>query len=333
MRGAPPLPDILPMRPYFREMIWGGRALQTLYGKNLPPEKKIGESFELSACPGQESFVSEGPLAGWDIRQLSKAFQGDLLGEKVWRRYSDDFPILIKLIDAREDLSIQVHPNDRYALENDLGQQGKNEAWYILHSDAGRVAYGLKDGVERNDFEAAIRERRVEEVVGFFDVKPGDVIINPPGTVHAIGRGVILYEIQQSSDLTFRIYDYDRPGTDGKPRELHIREALEVITFGTRISGPTPWNMLPGSDPEKTILVETEDFRLERRSPSESETLHDSGDSFAILTVVEGETEVQARTGSYFANKGQTIMIPAGRKFTVTRKGRENLEYLLATLP
>ncbi len=324
-----PLPDLFPLRPCYREVIWGGRGLERHLNKALPPDKSIGESWELSACEGAASVVSEGPFGGWDLGRLTAEHGRELLGEAVCDRYRGEFPLLVKFLDACDNLSIQVHPGDRYARDEGLGRFGKMEAWYVLHSDGGRIVYGLEEHVSRQAFREAIDARRVEEVVRTFDVAAGDVVFMPPGTVHALGRGVIVYEVQQSSDLTFRIYDYDRPGTDGKPRPLHVEQALDVIDFRGEARTPTPWRRLPGAEEEAAMLVESEHFRLERFCPSETRTEHAAYAGVACLSVLEGEAEVRAGGDSYPARKGDSLMITANRAFCVTR--HTPIEYLISS--
>ena len=207
----------------------------------------------------------------------------DLLGQRVIQRYGTEFPLLIKLLDARDDLSIQVHPDDTYTRAENLGTYGKTEAWYVLKSDHGRVACGLKDGMDKHSFESSIRENRVQDTVQFFDVQEGDVIFVPPGTVHALCQNVMIYEVQQASDLTFRIYDYNRPGTDGKPRELHIDRALDVIAFDAPAPEPQHHSHL-ATDSNATLIgaEDTEYFRLERFTPAG--TVQRTCPTFAALT-------------------------------------------------
>ena len=192
------IPDLLPLKPYLRETVWGGRSLGTYYNKALPPDVPIGESWEVSAYKGMESIVADGPLAGQNLADLVATYGADLLGQRVIQRYGTEFPLLIKLLDARDDLSIQVHPDDTYTRAENLGTYGKTEAWYILKSDHGRVACGLKDGVDKHNLELSIRENRVQDTVQFFNVQEGDVIFVPPGTVHALCQNVMIYEVQQS---------------------------------------------------------------------------------------------------------------------------------------
>jgi len=326
------LPDILPMTPYLREMIWGGRGLQTHYQKNLPPGKSIGESWEVSAYREMESAVAHGPLVGRSLRRLVETCGSDLLGKRVCERYAGEFPLLIKLLDARQDLSVQVHPDDGYARAEGLGEFGKMEAWYILHSDAGKIACGLKEGVGKADFEAAVRHNRLEDVIRFFDVAPGDVVFLPPGTVHALCKGVMVYEVQQSSDLTFRIYDYNRPGPDGAPRELHIDRALDVIAFNTPAQKPVHWQTLSGPRHD-AVIVQSPHFRLERFSPSGGCARHATDGSFAALTLLNGSAAVAGPHESFPAQKGDTFLIPAGRAFSVTQQGHTRLDYLIASVP
>ena len=319
------IPDLLPLKPYLRETVWGGRSLGTYYNKALPPDVPIGESWEVSAYKGMESIVANGPLAGQNLADLVATYGADLLGQRVIQRYGTEFPLLIKLLDARDDLSIQVHPDDTYVRAKNLGTYGKTEAWYILKSDHGRVACGLKDGVDKHSFESSIRENRVQDTVQFFDVQEGDVIFVPPGTVHALCQNVMIYEVQQSSDLTFRIYDYNRPGTDGKPRELHIDRALDVIAFDAPAPEPQHHSHLATNANATLIGAEdTEYFRLERFAPAG--TLQHTYPTFAALTILTG----QARLNETFtAQTGDTFFIPVNRTITVSPE--EQVEYLISS--
>ena len=323
------IPDILPLQPHFREAIWGGRGLADFYHKTLPGDK-IGESWEVSAYDQMESIVAAGPLSGQTLSQVLLEGGVEAIGQHVADRYGAAFPLLIKFLDARDDLSIQAHPDDAYARAEGLGTYGKMEAWYILRSEGGRIACGSVDGVEKADFERAVHDNRVEEVVRFFNVKAGDVVFVPPGTVHALCRNVMAYEVQQSSDLTFRIWDYNRPGADGHPRELHIDRALDVMMMGGRSPQPTHWTELPGATETGATLVASEHFQLERFSPTGART--HTYPSFSALTVLNGMAELQGATGQYRARAGDTFFIPAKREITVTPRDRA-IEYLIASVP
>jgi mannose-6-phosphate isomerase len=330
------LPDLLPMRPYMREMVWGGRKLETLYGKDLPRGKAIGESFELSAYGGRESTVAAGPLAGRDLSSLVSEYGPELVGHSVHGLYGGRFPLLIKLLDAQQNLSVQVHPDDAYTRLHSLDHAGKMEAWYVLHSDGGRVAYGLQAGVDRQSFIQAIGGGEVEEAIRFHTVRPGDVLFMPPGTVHALCSGVVLYEVQQSSDVTFRIYDYGRVGLDGKARDLHVEQALEVIDFDTDTGDPTPWQGLPEAQSDRAVLVDCEHFQLNLYRGIEGPQRHAAGDSFLALTVVDGLARVSAPSGLGFAPDlslaaGQTVLIPSRREFTVAPDDGAGCAYLVVS--
>ncbi len=327
------LPSVLPLKPYFREMIWGGRRLREQYGKALPPGRNFGESWEVSAYPGMESVVSAGPFTGRSLRVLVETHGRELLGASAFDRYGGEFPLLVKLLDAHQDLSIQVHPDDAYARMKHLGKFGKMEAWYVLQSDSGRIACGLKPGVDKSAFVDAINDDRVSDAVEFFDARPGDVVFIPPGTVHALCAGVIVYEVQQSSDITFRIYDYKRPGVDGKPRELHIESAVDVIAFDGPRREPVASSTLSGVSRQQALLVESEHFRLERFKLSESRTDHPRCASLAALTVLAGGGEISGGDDVYRAGKGDTFLIPAGRDFAVIRQGESPPEYLVSSVP
>ena len=327
------LPSVLPLKPFLREMIWGGRRLQEEYDKALPPGRLYGESWEASAYPGMESTVSAGPFSGRSLRGLVESHGPELLGVPVFDRYGGEFPLLVKLLDAQQDLSIQVHPNDAYARMKRPGEFGKMEAWYVLRSDSGRIACGLKPGVDRSAFADAIDSNRVSDAVEFYDARPGDVVFIPPGTVHALCAGVMVYEIQQSSDMTFRIYDYNRPGADGKPRELHIDDALAVIEFEGPRPKPVASSTLPSTSSGQALLVESEHFRLERFNPSAGSTDHPPCASIAALTLLDGSAEIQGGGDAFRAGKGDTFLIPAGRDFAVIHEGETPPEYLLSSVP
>ena len=333
------LPDLLPMRPFLREVVWGGRRLEGIYGKQLPPGLSIGESFELSALPGQESWVASGPLEGSPLGSLMQSRGPQLVGGGVWERFGADFPLLVKLIDASQDLSVQVHPDDDYARRCRLGCFGKMEAWYVLDSDEGRVAAGLREGVDLKTLTTALDAGRAAEVIRYYAVSAGDLVFLPPGTVHALCGGVMVYEVQQASDLTFRLYDYDRVGIDGKLRELHVARALEVVDVDSRPHiQPHPTGAgcgeREGIDSGAVHLVESEHFRLTLHRAGEEASRHQTTDSFLALTHVKGgEAEVGAADGSCRMRLGETVLIPAGREISVTAVdvGAPKVEYLAAS--
>ena len=315
----PPLPDILPLEPYLREIVWGGRRLQD-FGKDLPPDVPIGESFEVSALPEQDSIVRSGPMCGLGLRQVLTRYGEELVGAAITARYGDDFPLLIKLIDAQDDLSIQVHPDDVYARAEGLGRFGKTEAWFVLRSDGSRLALGLQEGADQGTLRQALTEDRAEDVVLYQDVGEDDVVFLKAGTVHALCRGVMVYEVQQSSDLTFRLYDYGRLGLDGQPRELHIDRGLAVTAFDGNIPRPEP---APVPERGGTSLVDAEEFSLVLHG-AETNSLQTT-DAFAAVTVIAGE----GRFAGLDLSLAQTALIPAGRDIEILPAG-EDLRFLEA---
>ena len=325
------LPDILPMNPYFREQIWGGRRLQETLDKDLPPETDIGESWEISAYPGMESTIASGGQAGRSLPELVKTHGADLVGSHVFDRYGDEFPLLIKLIDAQEDLSVQVHPDDAYVRQAKLGAFGKDEAWYVLASESGRTACGLKEGIGRTELESAVRQNLVGDTIRYFDVAPGDVVHIPPGTVHALCSGVMIYEVQQSSDLTFRLWDYNRPGPDGNPRELHTERALDVIAYEAEDRRPRPWRDLAGAAPQAALLVDCPHYRLQRFSAGEAATEH-RFTSFAAVTVIAGTAHLSGNTDNTVLQLGQSALVPADRPFSIV-SDIKTTEYLISSVP
>ena len=215
-------------QPIFKERIWGGRAIERLYGKKLPASVPIGESWEISDRPGDASVIANGPLAGKDLRWLLEHHERELLGKA--KSANGRFPLLIKILDAQEKLSLQVHPPANKAAE--LKGEPKTEAWYIADAAPGAELYvGLKSGVTRAEFETKIKTGAVAECFHRVPVKAGDTMFLPSGRVHAIGAGLVIFEIQQNSDTTYRVFDWNRVGLDGKPRELHVAESLASIDF------------------------------------------------------------------------------------------------------
>jgi mannose-6-phosphate isomerase len=215
----------LTFEPAFKPRVWGGRTLETLYGKQLPSAGPIGESWEISDRPGDESLIANGPLAGRSLRWLMEQHGADVIGDTP-PAPGGRFPLLCKILDAREKLSLQVHPPSPA-----LGEP-KTEMWYIARADPGAELFvGLRRGVTRDRFEEALRQGNVEPCFHRIAVKTGDTMFLPSGRVHAIGAGLVIFEIQQNSDTTFRVFDWNRLGLDGKPRDLHVAESLQSIDF------------------------------------------------------------------------------------------------------
>jgi mannose-6-phosphate isomerase len=240
----------LTFTPALKDYLWGGRNLEKLYGRRLPPDGPIAESWEISGHPNGLSVVDSGPLADRSLPEVLGALGADLVGTRAgWALERNKFPLLIKLLDAEKRLSVQVHPEDSYALANENGELGKTEMWYILHARPGaQLILGLRRGVTPETFRRAVANNELDTWLNHLPVKAGDAVFVPAGTVHAILEGIVAAEIQQNSDTTYRIYDWGRVGADGKPRPLHVDKALEVIDFEL---------IEPGT--YQPTLVETED--------------------------------------------------------------------------
>ena len=221
----------LTFNPVYKDYLWGGRGLSR-FGKILPRNKKAAESWEISAHQNGLSVVRNGPLAGQSLQELVDLYGDELTGTLAAGSKTGRFPLLIKLIDASDRLSVQVHPDDNYAFTHEKGDSGKNEMWYVLHAEPGaKLIAGVKPGTTKDLFARSITQGNCLDYLNQIPVKSGDAINIPAGLVHAIGEGLIIYEVQQNSDTTYRVYDYDRTDTDGSKRELHIQQALDVIDF------------------------------------------------------------------------------------------------------
>lgn len=256
--------DWYPLRfhPIYKERVWGGRGLEERFGRRLPAGVPIGESWEITDRPEGVSVVANGPLAGQGLDDLTRRFPEALLGEAPAR--DGRFPLLIKILDARDVLSLQVHPPAVKARE--LGGQPKTEMWYFTAADPGaRIYAGLRPGISRVDFEACLDRGRVADCFHQLAVSAGDAMFLPSGRVHALGAGLMLFEVQENSDTTYRVYDWDRPGLDGRPRTLHLRESLESIDFDDVAPGLLSSAWEPAGTTDVRRLVDDPPFRVEVR--------------------------------------------------------------------
>lgn len=293
------LVEPITFKPLYMERVWGGRELERIYGRKLPdPSLPFGESWEIVDREKEQSVVDHGPLAGKTLHDLWSTRRGELFGAGY--EGHDRFPILIKVLDARDDLSIQVHPPVHLAAQ--LGGEPKTEMWFIADCDPGAKLYvGLKHGVSRADFENAIDNGSVEQCVHAVSPKAGDSIFIASGRLHAIGAGFLIHEIQQNSDTTYRVFDWNRMGLDGKPRELHVAESMASIDFD---------DFEPGMDtPNGENLATCPYFKTDKKSLGAGETLANPGDSFSIISIVEGS--LRSAEGRTFG-KGQFLLLPKG---------------------
>jgi len=286
----------LEFTPVFKEKPWGGQKLENILHKEIP-SNKTGESWEISDVKDNISTVKSGYFKGKSLQYLLHQFKQDLVGKDVYDKFGNDFPLLIKYIDAKDDLSIQVHPDDEMA-QKYHNAFGKNELWHIVQADKDAALYiGLKPGTGESDYVQALQAGNLEKYLNKIKVQAGDTYYIPAGTVHAIGKNVLLAEVQQTSDITYRIYDWNRTGLDGKPRRLHTEKALEAINFSAQ------------ADKRNEKNIKTPYFQIIKQDIQNSQSiLLDEIDGFTILmNTGDGEFIIN---GIDF-NKGKTLLISA----------------------
>ena len=300
--------DLYPLtfRPVFRSYIWGGRRLGEVLHKPIGDEDRYAESWEVVDHGADQSVVAQGPLEGKSLAELIADYGSEIYGEAIHRE--DSFPLLLKYLDCNRVLSVQVHPDDAYGQQMDPPDLGKTEAWYVIDAEPDAKIYaGLADGVDREAFATAIRTGRVADVLHEIPAKAGECIFIPAGTVHALGAGILVAEIQQSSDTTFRVFDWDRLGKDGRPRPLHVDQALEVTDYQ---SGPVePQRPQLKSDGTER-LVACDKFFLDRIRGVEPRTIDGQG-KFLILTTVAGGGTLTYQDEPIKMPLGQTVLVPA----------------------
>jgi mannose-6-phosphate isomerase len=313
--------------PIFKERIWGGRALEQLYGKSLPPKVPIGESWEISDRPGDASVIANGPLAGKDLRWLMENHERELLGDA--KSANGRFPLLIKILDAQEKLSLQVHPPAQKAAE--LKGEPKTEAWYIADAAPGAELYvGLKRGVTRTEFEQKIKAGAVAECFHRVPVRAGDTMFLPSGRVHAIGAGLVIFEIQQNSDTTYRVFDWNRVGLDGKPRELHLAESLASIDFADFEPKLVSGSLVVRGGLANRTLVNEPLFAIEEfRAQSAGESSIESGKP-RVVAVVKGKLHIGGTPIQVSLRPGEFALIPAAIS-GVSLQAEKESAFLVAT--
>lgn len=301
----------LQFAPVFKDYPWGGRNLETVLGRAIPPGI-VAESWEISAHPNGQTKVINGPLTGSTLAEVQASLGLDLVGKR--NRHALElgkFPLLIKLLDANQWLSVQVHPDDAYALAH-VDEFGKTEIWVILHAEPGaELIYGLKPGIDRAAFAQTIAQGRSQDALHRLPVQAGDVVFVPAGTVHALGPGIIVAEIQQNSDTTYRIYDWNRLGNDGKPRPLHVEEALKVINW--QQVEPSLVQPQPLSTNHAELLAECPYFRTERLTLAAGEiyTGRCAGDTFEIWAILDGAAKVTWAAGALDVSAVGWALLPA----------------------
>lgn len=305
-------------------IVWGGTRLRQMKGM-APSCEPVGESWEVSAVPGKESVVLNGDLSGKNLRELCQQYGADLLGGAVHRKFAGEFPMLIKFIDAESDLSIQVHPDDSVAMQRH-GSMGKTEMWYVVDAKPGTYLYaGFSKSITSEEYRRRVEDGTICEVLAKHPIRMGDAFFIPAGRVHAICGGALIAEVQQSSDITYRIYDYGRMGMDGKPRELHTELAADVLDYTVHkeysISYPMELN-------KANLVCECEFFtvRMQRLTTENSRNLKHY-DSFVVYVCMRGECMIG---DSVHLKQGYSCLVPAScTEFKITPCGEKGMAELL----
>jgi mannose-6-phosphate isomerase len=302
----------LKFKPIYKDKIWGGKKLKSILNKEGAGEK-TGESWEISTVKANISVVSEGFLAGNNLQELIEVYMGDLVGDRVYEKFGLEFPLLIKFIDANDDLSIQVHPDDEKARERH-DSYGKTEMWYVIESDEGsELISGFNRDLSQEEYLDALNAGKLKEIMNYERAGEGDVFFMPAGRVHAIGSGILLAEIQQTSDVTYRIYDWDRKDEKGNSRELHTDLALEVIDFKEHKEYRTNYEKTLN----KSVTIGECDYfhtnliHFDRAVEKDFNFI----DSFIIYLCVEGKVNIlSSEDHKLVIEKGETVLIPAELK-------------------
>lgn len=290
------------------DYIWGGTKLRDKYHKQAAGDK-LAESWELSCHPAGPSVIANGPEKGKTLAQYIQEQGKGILGAKGAK--AQDFPIMIKLIDAKDNLSVQVHPDDAYALKNE-GELGKTEMWYIIEAEPGaELLYGVKEKITQEQLTEALENGTITDICCHAPVKKGDVFFIPAGTIHAIGKGILLAEVQENSNITYRLYDYGRLGNDGKPRQLHVQQGSQVCSLEPLPLNPQRAQVKLSPDCQAEQLVACEYFHTYAVNINTTVHLQADEESFHTFTVLEGSLTLTAGEHVLPMEAGQTVFIPA----------------------
>jgi len=295
--------------PIYLEKLWGGQRLKTLLNKDFGKLKNCGESWEISGVEGNISIVSNGFLEGNDLNELIEIYMGELVGEKVYAQFGNEFPLLIKFIDAQDDLSVQVHPNDVLSKERH-NAFGKTEMWYVVDAAQGAlINAGFNQPLDKLKYIESCESDTLIDILKYDEAKPGDVFFIPAGRIHAIGKGCLIAEIQQTSDVTYRIFDYNRPDSNGNLRELHTELAIDAIDYSYLPEYKTKYQPESNKSVElaKCKYFTTNLLEFDRHLEKD----YHQFDSFVIFMTIEGSFDIETEEGIERIEKGETVLIPA----------------------
>ncbi len=307
----------LKFEPILKTIVWGGEKIAPFKGIKTE-QKNIGESWELSGVKGNESIISNGEFKGRSIPSLIEEFKGELVGNKIYQEHGNQFPLLIKFIDALSDLSIQVHPDDELAGVRHNGSKGKTEMWYVVGTgDNAHLLTGLSENITKEDYVRMVEDGSITNVLTRYDVKKGDVFFLPAGRIHAICGGCFIAEIQQTSDITYRIFDYNRLGLDGKPREVHTELAKDAIDYTVYEDYRTDYSEKLNEENEVVSCkyFTTSIYDLDKAFSKDISDL----DSFVVIMGIEGDGKLitidnNAVEHETSIQQGETILVPANSK-------------------
>ena len=298
----------LKFKPIFEDKIWGGHKIKDVLGMDYGPLPNCGEVWLLSGLWDEQSEIANGDFEGDEINDLVETFMGDLVGESVFDKYGEQFPLLLKIIDANDWLSVQVHPDDELAEKRDLGN-GKTEMWYVMQADEGaELVMGFNEEMTRMDYVNVMKNNTLKSVLNYEKVKAGDAFFIPAGRVHALGPDIMVAEIQQTSDTTYRIYDWDRINEAGMSRELHIPQSVEAIDFGI----PDQYKIEAEDVMNRTVpVVDCQYFVTNLlQLHGEMEKDYANLDSFVVLMALEGNFSLIWENGAIFVNAGECVLVP-----------------------
>lgn len=315
-------------RPLLKPKIWGGRGLQSVLGKHLPPDEPIGESWEVADVPQGTSGIAGGPLDGLSLRELMQCY-----GDRLFRGSGDgsEFPLLVKFIDAQDDISIQVHPSAEVCARLYPAERAKDETWLVVHAEPGAaVLHGVRDGVSLDEIRRRIPDGSIVEVMRRIEVAPGDVIHLPAGTLHALLRGVMLLEVQEPSDSTFRVYDHDRLDSDGCPRALHVQQALESLHVEPAAAcivptpRPRPWGL-------HELLIDSASYRMARLTLEGRMNWESSHNAAEVIVVVAGDLVARWGGEEDVFRTGETFIVPPELQALTLAPLEERCQVVVAT--
>jgi len=315
----------LQFEPILKDRIWGGEKLNTILNKSIT-SKITGESWELSTVEGDVSVVANGELKGKSLTELIDKLPNEILGEGVYARFGNQFPLLFKYLDAREDLSIQVHPNDQLAKERH-NSFGKTEMWYVMQADTdARIIVGFKEDSSKEEYLDNLNNKTLVSILDDVKAKAGDVFFLETGTVHAIGAGLVVAEIQQTSDITYRLYDFDRVDAQGNTRELHVDLALDAINYN-KVDTHKKYETTPN---KSNVVVDCPYFTTNFIPLDGTIEGNKNGNTFTVYMCIEGAFEIRYENVTYQYKKGDTVLIPAAMRNYVLNGSASILEVYIS---